>query len=75
MGLYDVLLGIDRAARDTHRRIHVHVLARDRLSAAIEAEKIGDSQVREPGVEHTWTVSVRKLKPRPAGVVRLPLAA
>ena len=35
MGLYDVLLGIDRAARDTHRRMRVRVLSTDRLSAAI----------------------------------------
>jgi hypothetical protein len=72
MGLYDVLLGVDRAARPTRRRLHVQVLAEDRLSAAIAAEQIGDSQVREPGVEYTHAMQVRQLKPRPAAVMRLP---
>lgn len=78
MGLYDVVLGIDRAARDTRRRITLRVLATDRLSAAIAAEKIGDNQVREPQVEYTHAINVRPvrpaLKPRPA-MAAMPLAA
>jgi len=70
--LYDVLLGIDRAARDTHRRIKVCVLAGDRLSAAIAAEQVGDGQVREPAVEYTHAINVRPVRPastpRPAAV-------
>ena len=72
MGLYDVLLGIDRAARDTKRRLHVQVTAEDRLSAAIAAEQIGDSQVREPGVEYTHAMQVRQLQPKPAMAMPMP---
>jgi hypothetical protein len=76
--LYDVLLGIDRAAHDTHRRMNVQVLAGDRLSAAIAAEQIGDNQVREPQVEYTHAINVRPVrpafKPRPA-TAAIPLAA
>lgn len=79
MGLYDVLLGIDHAARDTRRRLTIRVMAEDRLSAAIAAEQIGDCQVREPSTEYTHAISVRPIKPRPAGVMprpqALPLAA
>ncbi len=74
MGLYEVLLGIDRAARDTRQRLTVRVMARDRLSAAIEAEKIGDNQVREPNVMYTHAMSVRRVNPRPAAVMPLPQA-
>jgi len=75
MGLYEVLLGIDHAARDTKRRLTVRVLAEDRLTAAIVAERIGDSQVREPRVEYTHALTVRRVKPRAALAMELPLAA
>lgn len=78
MKLYNVLLGIDHAARDTHRRLHVRVKAEDMLSAAIAAEKIGDSRVREPGIEYTHAMRVVELRPRSASVAiphTLPLAA
>lgn len=74
MGLYEVLLGIDHAARDTRRRLTVRVMAEDRISAAIKAEKIGDNQVREPSVEYTHAMSVRRVNPRPAAVMPLPQA-
>ena len=57
--LYEVILGIDRAARDTKRRMRVKVLAGDRLSAAIAAEQVGDGQLREPSVEYTHAIAVR----------------
>jgi len=79
MGIYEVLLGIDRAARDTRRRMTVEVLAGDRLSAAIAAERIGDARVAEPSVEYTHAMSVRLVNqasaPRPAAAAALPLAA
>ena len=65
---YEVLLGIDHAARDTKRRMRVKVEARDRLEAAIVAERIGDRFVREPVVEYTHAMRVwplRKLATRP----------
>lgn len=70
MQIYKVLLGVDRAARDTHRRMTVEVLASDRLSAAISAERIGDTWVKEPTVEYTHAMSVRRV-----GQVSLPLPA
>jgi hypothetical protein len=84
--LYEVLLGIDHAARDTKRRMRVKVEAGDRLEAAIEAEKIGDSCVREPVVEYTHAMKVWPLRqlsklalsrtPRaPAPIEPLPAAA
>ena len=74
MGLYDVLLGIDRAAKDTHRRLRVRVLSTDRLSAAIAAEQIGDCQVREPGVEYTHAMSVTPVRQPPTAVAVWPCA-
>ncbi len=60
--LYEVLLGIDRAARDTKRRMRVKVVASDRLEAAIAAEKIGDACVREPAVEYSHAMKVWPLR-------------
>jgi len=73
MRLYEVLLGIDRAARDTRRRMKVRVLATDRLSAAIAAEKVGDLQVRESNAEYTHAMQVRPVHPphRPAAAMAL----
>ena len=65
---YEVLLGIDHGARDTRRRMRVKVEARDRLEAAIRAERIGDRFVREPVVEYTHAMKIwplRKLAARP----------
>lgn len=73
MGLYDVVLGIDRAARDTHQRMTVRVRASDRLSAAIAAEKIGDCWVKEPQVEYTHAMQVHPVKRRPAFAAVLPM--
>ena len=75
MGLYNVTLGIDRAAKDTRRRITVKVLAADRLSAAIAAEHIGDGMVRDPTVEYTHAVSVRPSPDRKAEASAMSAAA
>ena len=74
MGLYTVTLGVDRAAKDTRKRMTLTVPAQDRLSAAIAAEHIGDSMVRDPAVEYTHAVSV-KPAPQPKPAAALPLAA
>ncbi len=61
MNIFEVRLGIDRAAVDTHRRMTLRVKATDPLSAAIEAERVGDMHVREPGVEYTHAMAVMPL--------------
>ncbi len=61
MNLYKVLLGIDHAARPTGQLMTVKVKSSDPLSAAIEAERIGDKQVREPGIEYTHAMQVSPL--------------
>ena len=57
--LYEVLLGIDRAARDTGKRIRMQVRESDPLSAAIAAEQMADNQLSEPGLEYTHAVAVQ----------------
>jgi hypothetical protein len=74
MKLYSVRLGVDRAAKDTRIRLTLKVPSTDRLSAAIQAERIGDSMVREPGVEYTHAMSVREL-PGPKPVRHMAVAA
>ena len=76
MGIYSVKLGIDRGATDTRRRITLNVLANDRLSAAIAAERVGDGMVRDPAVEYTHALSVKPVRgPRPAGAAVAAVAA
>jgi len=58
MGFYEVLLGIDRAAADTGRRLTMLVRERDPLSAAIEAERLADRELNDPGVEYTHAMKV-----------------
>lgn len=70
MGIYSVKLGIDRGATDTRRRLTLNVLANDRLSAAIAAERVGDGMVRDPSVEYTHALSVKAVRgPRPGAAV------
>jgi hypothetical protein len=79
MGIYEVLLGIDRAARDTGRRITMQVReCADPLSAAIRAEALADKELANPGIEYTHAMRVRPLMetmPRPAVAMPLALAA
>lgn len=76
MGIYSVKLGIDRGATDTRRRITLNVLANDRLSAAIAAERVGDGMVRDPQIEYTHALSVKPVRgPRPAGAAVAAVAA
>jgi len=74
MNLYEVLLGIDRAAQDTKRRVAMQVREADPLSAAIAAEELVDGTLTDP-VEYSHAMSVRPVR-RPAPAVNaLPLAA
>lgn len=59
MGLFEVLLGVDRAARDTGRRMTVKVLGSDKLSAALAAEGMADRTLDHPDIEYTHAISVR----------------
>jgi hypothetical protein len=78
MGIYEVLLGIDRAARDTGRRVAMQVREADPLSAAIMAEELADKKLANPGIEYTHAMRVRPLMettPVPAAAMPLALAA
>ena len=78
MGIYEVLLGIDCAARDTHRRITMQVREYDPLSAAIKAEELADEGLDNPGIEYTHAMRVRPIletMPIPATTMPLALAA
>ena len=76
MGLYEVLLGIDRAARDTGRRMTMRVRESDPLSAAISAEAAADRTLEDPVTMYTHAIRVRQLtRPVPAAAVALHLAA
>lgn len=55
---YEVLLGVDRAARDTGRRIRMEVRERDPLSAAIAAEKLADQSLDDPSTMYTHSIGV-----------------
>ena len=57
--LYAVMLGIDRAARDTGRRITMQVRESDALSAAIRAEGLADKQLEDPATMYTHAMRVR----------------
>ena len=74
MGIYEVLLGIDRAARDTGRRITLQVRERDAVSAALTAEKLADRDLEDPATMYTHAMRVRPVE-RPAAVAAaMPLA-
>jgi hypothetical protein len=78
MGIYEVLLGIDRAARDTGRRVAMQVRESDPLSAAIMAEELADKKLANPGIEYTHAMRVRPIMetmPRPVVAMPLTLAA
>ncbi len=55
---YEVLLGVDRAARDTGRRITMRVRESDPLSAALRAEAKADKRLRHPEIEYTHAIRV-----------------
>jgi len=72
MGIYDVVLGVDRAARDTGRRITMRVRERNPLAAAIAAEELVDSVLQDP-VEYTHTMQATPAT-QTAMVQEVPLA-
>jgi hypothetical protein len=67
MNYYEVTLGVDRAARDTGRRLTVRVSGKDAVSAAIKAEQMADACLKDPGVEYTHAMAVMPvIDPAPA---------
>ena len=73
---YEVLLGVDRAARDTGQRIKMRVRESDPLKAAIRAEQIADGSLERPDVEYTHAMKVTPvMRTAPAAAMALPLAA
>jgi len=61
MQLFEVLLGVDRAARDTGRRIRITTFGEDRLSAALCAEETADAGLEDPAVMYTHAMRVTPL--------------
>ena len=61
MGTFEVLLGIDLAARDTGERRKIQLLATDSLSAAIMAENILDKTLDDPQVQYSHAMAVRRI--------------
>lgn len=70
---YEVILGVDRAAQDTGRRIRMQVRERDPLSAAIAAEQKADKQLRNP-VEYTHAMRVTPVQRPAALAIQMPVA-
>jgi len=76
MRLYEVLLGIDLAAKDTGRRITMCVRENDTLSAGIKAEQLADRQLEDPGIMYTHAMRVAPVVRRvPAASMPLAMAA
>jgi len=70
---YEVLLGIDRAAKDTKRRVTMQVREADPLSAAITAEELVDGTLMDP-VEYSHAMAVRPVRRATPVGSALPLA-
>jgi hypothetical protein len=66
---YEVLLGIDHAARDTGRRITMRVRECDPVQAAIKAERMADKRLSDPDVEYTHAMRVTPVMPPSASAV------
>ena len=77
METYEVMLGVDRAARDTGVRITLMVRESNPLIAAIKAEQIADGRLPHPEVEYTHAMRVRPVvrKAAVAQAMTLPMAA
>ena len=69
--LYEIKLGIDRAARDTRKRVLLIVRGTDPISAAVRAEKIVDSALENP-VEYSHAMSCTQIM-RPVAAAAMPV--
>ncbi len=75
MGYYDVLLGIDRAARDTGRRMRVRVPGRNALDAELKAERLVDGRLGDPMTEYSHAMRVTPVTIPAPMPIALPAAA
>ena len=74
-GIYDVLLGIDRAGHDTGERIRMQCIAPDRFSAAMVCEANADNDLDDPDTMYTHAMQVRPVPVHEPGIaLDLPLA-
>ena len=65
--IYEVLLGVDRAAEDTGQRLRMTVRESDPLSAALKAEAMADPLLPDSRTMYTHAMRVRALTgPTPA---------
>lgn len=72
---YEVILGVDKAARDTGRRMTLRVRESDPLQAAIKAERMADRRLAHPDVEYTHAMDVRPvIRPVPAAALAVATA-
>jgi hypothetical protein len=71
MNTYEVTLGVDRAARDTGRRLTVRVNGVDPVAAAIKAEAAADASLKDPGVEYTHAMDVTPVMHPPPAMAML----
>ena len=72
--LYEVLLGIDRAAHDTGKRITMQVRESDPLKAAIQAEQRADRDLDDPATMYTHAMRVRPVIRQVPAAMAKPLA-
>ena len=71
MGLYTVTLNITHGAKDTRRKITMSLPAKDKLTAAINAEHIADRMyLHESPTEYSHAVSVKPLPLRQGSLFR-----
>jgi hypothetical protein len=71
MGLYKVTLNVTHGAKDTKRSITMSLPAKDKLTAAINAEHIADRMyLHESPTEYSHAVSVKPLPLRRGNVFR-----
>ncbi len=76
IGLYDVFLGVDRAAKDTGERLNIRCHAVSAFEAAMTAERIADQRVAEPDVMYTHAMRVTPVViKKPAAAMALARAA
>ena len=75
MDLFEVTLGVDRAARDTGERMALTVVGEDTISAAIRAEGIADRLVRDRRVEYTHAMRVHQITGPLEAAAAFPVAA
>ncbi len=73
LGIYEVVLGIDRAGHDTGERISMQCLAHDRFSAAMVCEASADAKLDDPETMYTHAMRVHSVPVRIPAQAATPL--